>query len=209
MSIAQNKFALVLATDPILNRVAEKLKPEEIRTPQIQDTIDFMLNLAAGKGHDPKDTRQMVGLAAPQIGVSKSIVSIDMTADGSNKKQTLQVIINPKITYLSQENVLGREGCWSCGNICGKVERAKEVTIEGLSRDGKPLKFELVDFIARIAQHETDHLEGIRFPDRIPADQPGSLHLVDAAEFENYRKNWATWPTLCPRERWEAMKSGN
>jgi peptide deformylase len=209
MNTPQNKFALVLATDPILNRIADIVPPKEISSTEIQGIIDFMLNLAAGKGHDPKDTRQMVGLAAPQIGVSKSIVSIDITADGTNKKQTLQIIINPIITHRSEETVLGREGCWSCGNICGKVERAKEVTLEGLDRDGNPVKLELTDFVARIAQHEADHLEGIRFPDRIPIDQPDNLLWVEAAEFENYRKNWATWPTLYPRERWEEMKAGN
>src|SRR5664279_101832 len=117
-----------------------------------------MLELAAGRGNDLKDTRQMVGLAAPQIGASICIITIDITADGTNKEQHLQAIINPQITYRSRETMPGREGCWSCSNICGNVERAKQVTLEGLDRTGKPLKLELTDFVARITQHETDHL---------------------------------------------------
>lgn len=197
-----------MASDPILNCVANKVKPEEINAAQIQGIIAYMLELAAGKGHDPKDSRQMVGLAAPQIGECARVVIIDMTADGSNKSQNLQVIINPKITYRSKETVAGREGCWSCGNICGIVDRAKAVALEGLDKHGNPIKYNLVDFVARIAQHEVDHLDGIRFPDRIPVEQPKRLHLVEAVEFEKYRKDWANWPILCPRERWEAMRAG-
>lgn len=150
----------------------------------------------------------MVGLAAVQLGVGKRIVSIDLAADGSNKKQHLVIVINPKITVRSKVTMQGREGCWSCGDVCGNVERAKKVTLVGLDRYGKPLIFDLVDFVARIAQHETDHLDGIRFPDRIPEDRPEHLHLVRPAEFESYRQNWQYWSKLCPREAWEAMKMG-
>ena len=204
-----SKLALVEPTDPLLNNVAEAIKPEEIASPEVQGIIERMLELSAGKGHNKEDSRQMVGLAAPQLGANKRIVTIDITADGSKKEQHLQVFINPKITHHSKETMPGREGCWSCGNICGNVERSKAVTLEGLDRNGKPIKFELTDFVARIAQHETDHLEGIRFPDRIPIDEPDRLHWVEYAEFEEYRKNWEHWPVVCPRERWEALKVGS
>lgn len=199
---------LVEPTNPILNQVADEVSLEEINSLFTQGVIDRMLELSAGKGRDGKDTRQMVGLAAAQLGVSKRIITIDITADGTNKEQHLQVFVNPKITHRSDETMPGREGCWSCGNICGNVERAKEVTLEGLDRNGKLAKVALTGFVARIAQHETDHLEGIRFPDRIPEDEPERLHWVEHAQFGEYRKNWANWPTLCPRERWEAMRAG-
>ena len=150
----------------------------------------------------------MVGLAAVQLGAGKRIILVDLDADGSNKKQNLTVVINPVIVTRSAETVEGREGCWSCGDICGNVERAKAVTLKGLDRHGKPLTLDLVDFVARIAQHETDHLDGIRFPDRIPQNRPARLHLVLPAEFESYRQNWQHWPILCPRQTWEAMKMG-
>lgn len=203
-----SKFALVAPTDPCLNKAAAEIEESQITSPEIQEIIDYMFALSAGKGHDKEDSRQMVGLAAPQIGVSKRIITIDVTADGANKQQTLQVFINPKITSRSAKTIPGREGCWSCGNICGNVERTKEVTLEGLDRSGTPIKARLKGFVARIAQHETDHLDGIRFPDRIPIDQPERLHWVLPSEFDEYRKNWMHRPKLCPRERWESMKAG-
>lgn len=203
------KLILVEPTDSLLNTMAEEVKPKEVASPEVQGIIDGMLELSAGKGHSKEDSRQMVGLAAPQVGSSKRIITIDITADGSNKQQHIKVIINPRITHRSKETMLGREGCWSCGNICGIVDRSKAVTLEGLDRSGKPITLELTDFVARIAQHETDHLEGVRFPDRIPADKPDRLLWVEPSEFEEYRKNWAHWPVKCPRERWEALKSGS
>lgn len=203
-----SKLTLVEPTNPLLNNIAAEVKAEEITSRYIQAIIDRMLELSAGRGHSKEDSRQMVGLAAPQLGASKRIITIDVTADGFNKKQNLEVFINPKITHRSKETVPGREGCWSCGNICGNVERAKAVTLEGLDRDGKPITFDLTDFVARIAQHETDHLEGIRFPDRIPIDESSRLHWVEHADFEEYRKNWEHWPIKCPRELWEALKTG-
>lgn len=197
---------LIPPTDPSLNEPSEEVRPSEIASPEVQGVIERMLQLAAGKGHSEQDSRQMVGLAAPQIGCRKRVIAIDMTADGSRKEQSMEVFINPRITKRSDETTSGREGCWSCGNICGNVERAQSVTLEALDRAGKPVKLELTGFTARIAQHETDHLDGIRFPDRIPEDQPQKLHLVRPEEFEAYRTQWQTWPHLCPRQTWLEMK---
>lgn len=199
-------FDLILPTNPLLNQGAKEVTIEELQSDYIQNCINRMLQLAAGKGHSKQDSRQMVGLAAVQIGVSKCIILIDVTADGSNKKQSLQVVINPRITNMSKEVMSGREGCWSCGNICGIVERAKEVTLVGLDREGMSITLELTNFVARIAQHEVDHLNGIRFPERIPADKPERLHWVEPQQFEDYRQNWMHWERLCSREIWETMK---
>ncbi|HMI08950.1 MAG TPA: peptide deformylase [Candidatus Saccharimonadales bacterium] len=199
---------LVEPTNQLLNQKANIVLVDDITLPDVQDTIRRMIQLSAGKGHDDEDTRQMVGLAAVQLGINKQIITIDLSADGSNKEQKLQAIINPKITSYSDEKVNGREGCWSCGDICGAVMRSKDVVLEGLDQTGKPITLHLMGFVARIAQHEVDHLHGIRFPDRIPLDQPGRLHLVKPSEFEEYRKNWRDWSVLCPREKWEEMRSG-
>jgi len=201
-------LSLIDPINPLLNQPSKEVNLDEINSDFIQGVIDRMLELSAGKGHSAEDSRQMVGLAAAQLGILKSIITLDRAADGSNKEQNLAVIINPLITDSSYDVMPGREGCWSCGNICGNVERAKEVTLEGLDRTGAPIKLDLKDFVARIAQHETDHLLGIRFPDRIPIDHPERLHLVDPAVFDEYRKKWENWPVLCPREDWESMKAG-
>ena len=199
---------LVAPTNVVLNKRSAPVSAAELESAYIQAVIDRMLALAAGKGHGKHDTRQMVGLAAPQLGLSKRIIFIDISADGSNKSQSLQEVINPNITKHSKRTMPGREGCWSCGNICGQVERATEVTLEGVDRHGKSVKYELSDFVARIAQHETDHLDGIRFPDRIPVDEPEHLHWVLPEQFQDYRENWMHWQRLCPRSRWKEMKAG-
>lgn len=192
----------------LLNSVAGEIPIDNISSPEVQSVIDDMFDIANGKGHDEKDTRQVVGLAAPQVGISKRIVLIDLTASGANQEQNLVAVVNPRISDLSEEKVDGREGCWSCGNVCGNVERAKTVTLTGFDRDGNPVAYELSDFVARIAQHETDHLDGIRFPDRIPHDQPSRLHLVRPEEFEQYRSQWQNWEKLCGRTYWEEFKHG-
>jgi peptide deformylase len=207
-SLNPNTLGLVEATDPILNSIAAEVAPGEIGSIFVQGVIDRMLELSAGKGHSTHDSRQMVGLAALQLGVGLRIVTIDVTADGSNRPQDLHVLINPRITKRSDEMMPGREACWSCGNICGNVSRSKEVDVEAFDRNGHEVKYKWLDFVARIAQHETDHLEGIRFPDRIPADEPEKLHFVLPSEFPEYRLGWSNWPTLCPRQQWDDMKAG-
>lgn len=199
---------LIEPTNQILNTVAVEVKQSEIGSPFVQGVIDRMLELSAGRGYSKHDSRQMVGLAAVQLGVGKRIITIDVTADGSSKPQNLHALINPKITERSEELVPGREGCWSCGNICGNVNRFKSVTLEAVDRTGAKVEYKLFDFVARIAQHETDHLDGIRFPDRIPTSEPERLHIVLPAEFAEYRLNWASWKTICPRKEWENMKAG-
>ena len=199
---------LINPTNQILNTVAAAVEDSEIESPFVQGVIDRMLELSAGKGHSKHDSRQMVGLAAVQLGIGKRIIAIDMTADGSHKPQDLHILINPKIVRYSKELVPGREGCWSCGNICGNVDRSKSVTLEGIDPTGAEVEYKLSDFVARIAQHEIDHLDGVRFPDRIPENEPRKLHLVLPSEFAEYRLNWANWEAICPREQWERMKSG-
>ncbi len=207
-SLDPRSLELVAPTDQILNSVAAEVALDEVTSDFAQGVIDRMLELAAGKGHSKHDSRQMVGLAALQLGVGLRIVTIDVTADGSNRPQNLHVLINPKITERSDEMIPGREACWSCGNICGNVSRSRSVSVEALDRLGTPVKYDWLDFVARIAQHETDHLDGVRFPDRIPEAEPEKLHLVLPSEFPEYRLNWANWPILCLRQQWDDMKAG-
>jgi peptide deformylase len=200
---------LIDPTNALLNQAAEAIREDEIDSDFIQGVVSRMLDLAAGKGRSAKDSRQIVGLAAVQLGVSKRIISIDITADGSKKDQNLKVFINPVIVQCSSERIDGREGCWSCSNVCGNVQRSESVTLEGSDQEGQLVRVKLDGFVARIAQHEVDHLDGVRFPDRIPIDEPQRLHWVEHSEFDNYRQNWMNWRSLCSREQWEAIKSGS
>lgn len=207
-SLSPETLELVMPSDAVLSEAAQEVTPSEITTDFIQGVISRMLELSAGKGHSKSDSRQMVGLAAVQLGISKRIVSIDITATGQKQEQNLAIFINPKIIKHSEDAVDGREGCWSCGNVCGNVARYSRVTVEALDSNGKPFKQDFEGFVARIAQHEIDHLDGVRFPERIPIDQLHRLHWVEHADFERYRNEWHNWHQLCTREQWESVKSG-
>lgn len=153
---------------------------------------------------------RFVGLAAPQIGVSKRFIVVDTFytgTDAQNEKSALQAFVNPRIVERSEETELRREGCYSTGKVRGLVERAVRITIEALDREGHRLVSAFEGFTARVFQHEIDHLDGIRFPDRITND--AHLHWVDTKEdIAAYRQSAEHWTCLCPRERWEAIEAG-
>lgn len=99
-----------------------------------------------------------VGLAAPQIGISRRIITVDI---GDN----LYELINPEIIYQEGEQT-GREGCLSVPNVVGIVKRAQRIKVKGLDRTGQEQLIEASDFLARAFQHEIDHLDGILFIDK-------------------------------------------
>jgi peptide deformylase len=75
-------------------------------------------------------------------------------------------VLNPEITKASEEMLMGVEGCLSIPNLVGEVERHAAIQVRGLNRHGKPMKFKAEGWLARIFQHEIDHLNGILFTDR-------------------------------------------
>ena len=108
-----------------------------------------------------------VGLAAPQIGESLRLAVIEY-ADGKDEsaKPKKYVLVNPKVIKSSKEMVTDVEGCLSLPELAGKVERHVSVTIKAENRFGKPLKVEAEGWLARIFQHEIDHLDGVLYIDR-------------------------------------------
>lgn len=102
-----------------------------------------------------------VGLAAPQIGVCKRVVVIDVG-------EGIMELINPEIVEMEGEQN-GMEGCLSIPNSRGKVKRAKRVLVRCLDRNGDEYNIEGLDMLARALQHEIDHLDGILFIDRAEA----------------------------------------
>lgn len=99
-----------------------------------------------------------VGLAAPQIGVSKRIVVIDTGDD-------FYEVINPEIVE-SEGVQTGSEGCLSVPGVVGRVKRAQKVVVEGRDREGQPFRIEAANMLAKVFQHEIDHLDGILFIDK-------------------------------------------
>ncbi|MBD3181198.1 peptide deformylase [Candidatus Poribacteria bacterium] len=105
-----------------------------------------------------------VGLAAPQVGISKQIIVLDV--DPYNPEAKPMALLNPKIIECEGEDD-GEEGCLSVPDIRGIVRRYKNVVVEAMDLDGKKLRIEASDLMARALQHEIDHLNGILFVDHL------------------------------------------
>ena len=111
-----------------------------------------------------------VGLAAPQIGVSKRILIASPTMTPGEE----YVFVNPEILE-ARGRELGLEGCLSLPGISGEIARAKRVRLRALNRKGEPVEVEVKDFFARIIQHEVDHLNGVLLIDRVDFDKRQEL----------------------------------
>jgi peptide deformylase len=112
-----------------------------------------------------------VGLAAPQIGLSERIIVVEYferEEDEENEDAPKKVwaVLNPEITKFSEDTLMGVEGCLSIPGLVGEVERHAAIQVKGLNRHGKPMRIKAEGWLARIFQHEIDHLNGIVFPDR-------------------------------------------
>jgi peptide deformylase len=120
-----------------------------------------------------------VGLAAPQVNALQQLAVIEYAeeeddedeTDGSEenpkpaKPKQLFIIVNPEIVKASEEKVMGIEGCLSIPGLVGKVERHEALHVKALNRHGKPVKYKVDGWLARIFQHEIDHLNGVLFTD--------------------------------------------
>ena len=107
-----------------------------------------------------------VGLAAPQIGILEQIVVIEFgDEEDEEAPKKLYTVVNPKITRMSKEKEMGVEGCLSIPGVVGDVERSISIVVKGQNRNGQKVKLKLKGWIARIFQHEIDHLSGVLFTD--------------------------------------------
>ncbi|NPV29785.1 MAG: peptide deformylase [Firmicutes bacterium] len=141
-------YKIVELGDPVLR---EKARP----VPEVNNNIRKLLaNLAetmyAAKG---------VGLAAPQIGISKRVIVVDVG-------EGLWELINPEIVSRQGEEI-GVEGCLSIPGVAGEVKRAARVVVKGWGRDGNQVEIRASGLGARALQHEIDHLDGILFIDKV------------------------------------------
>jgi peptide deformylase len=112
-----------------------------------------------------------VGLAAPQIGLSERLIVVEYyereeDEDVENAPKKVWALVNPEIIKASEEKLVGVEGCLSIPNLVGEVERHAAIQVKGLNRHGKPVKIKAEGWLARIFQHEIDHLNGVLFTDR-------------------------------------------
>ena len=126
------------------------------------ETIDDSLIELSEQMHELLKRADGVGLAAPQIGISKRIIVINL-GDGKN----VFTVINPEIISSSSELIIWEEGCLSVPGINVDVTRPAQITVKGKLIDGKEFNIEANGLLSRVFQHEIDHLDGILFIDRI------------------------------------------
>jgi peptide deformylase len=126
--------------------------------PDLQDLIDDMVEtMREAPG---------VGLAAPQVDVSLRVITVEFgDEEDPDIPPKLYVVVNPEIIRPSMSTNVGTEGCLSIPGFVGDVERPEVVNIKGLNRFGKPVRIKAKGWLARIFQHEVDHLNGILFID--------------------------------------------
>lgn len=115
-----------------------------------------------------------VALAAPQVGVLLRVAVISYQ-DIETHEDHLMALINPQITQMSEEKDISPEICLSVPNLSGDVARSTKITVEAYDQHGQPLRFTAEGFLARVIQHEVDHLNGIIYPDRVE----GELRAVE------------------------------
>ena len=147
---------------PVLRERAKALDKAALRQPLVQKLIDDMI--------DTMHEYHGVGLAAPQIheGVRLFVGLLD---DEPGPDSEAIALINPEIVPQSEAKQDGWEGCLSIPDIRGMVPRYTDILVKALDRDGKAIELRLKNFAARIAQHETDHLDGVLFFDRMTSMQ--------------------------------------
>ena len=143
---------------PVLRAKARPVDKSELKNPTVQQFIDSLI--------DTMYEYSGVGLAAPQVHESLRVFVAMLDADGRGDGDAI-AFINPEIVPVGDQIVEGWEGCLSIPEVRGRVPRAQHIKVSALDRHGKRFELELKDFPARVVQHETDHLDGVLFLDRM------------------------------------------
>jgi peptide deformylase len=147
---------IVNIPEPVLRRKAHRVTEFDKDFNKLVDDMIETMREAPG-----------VGLAAPQVGVSTRLIVVEYGNDeDENAPKKLFVLANPEFTTMSEEKVTGVEACLSVPGLVGEVERSESVTLKAQNRMGRPVKVKADGWLARIFQHEIDHLDGVIYTDR-------------------------------------------
>jgi peptide deformylase len=156
---------------PVLREVAGEVDPTTVRSPAFQKLIDDMIETMV--------EYDGIGLAAPQVHESVRLFVAGIEGTGDDLK--IVPFVNPVITPIGDEQTDDWEGCLSIPDLRGRVPRARDVVVNALDRRGKPFEMTLRNYPARVVQHETDHLDGVLFLDRMTT-------LESLAFFEEFQR---------------------
>ena len=163
---------------PVLRAKARPLEKSEIRSVVVQKLIDDMMDTMA-EYHG-------VGLAAPQVheGLRIFVAALDDGEEEDEGEAAPLALINPEITVVGADLIEDWEGCLSIPDVRGRAPRAREIKVRAYDRNGVRIELRAHDFPARVIQHETDHLDGVLFFDRMRTFE--SLTFLD-----EYSRYWA------------------
>lgn len=161
---------IVIHPAPVLRRKAHKVTNFGLELQALIDDMVETMRSAPG-----------VGLAAPQVDVPLQVIVVEFGDEEDEEvPPKLYTVVNPQLTRLSNETEVGTEGCLSVPGFVGDIERPVSAVIKGQNRRGKPVKIKAEGWLARIFQHEIDHLNGVLFIDR--AEKVWQLEEEDAAQ---------------------------
>jgi len=147
---------IISLPDPALRRKSHKVTTFDREFQVLVDDMIITMRQAPG-----------VGLAAPQIAVPYRLIVVEFGDEVDEEKpKKLYVFANPELIQLSEEKVIAIEACLSVPGLVGEVERHDQMAIRGFNRFGKPVRVKASGWLARIFQHEIDHLDGILYVDR-------------------------------------------
>ena len=153
-------LSIIQPDNPLLRRQARRVTDF---SGDLQALIDDMIaTMTAAQG---------VGLAGPQVAQSKRIIVARLPADEDSAAEygedagKLYIVANPRVVWRSENKVSGVEGCLSLPGLLGDVERFESIEIAGQDRQGKPIRLSASGWLARVFQHEIDHLDGILYID--------------------------------------------
>lgn len=141
------KLPIILLPDPVLRRVADPITSVDDEVRQLAD--DMLETMYAAPG---------VGLAAPQVKVSRRLIVLDVSDNDEEKRP--HVMINPEIVRRSEQLKMHEEGCLSIPDVRVEIERPADIVVQYLDRDGKQQELEANELLATCIQHEIDHLDG-------------------------------------------------
>ena len=164
---------------PVLRTRTQPIDPADITSPRIQRLIDDML--------ETMNEYHGVGLAAPQVHEPLRLFVAGFSSKGRDADEDdthvpLMTLINPEITPIGSDVVDDWEGCLSIPEIRGRVPRAREIDVKAYDRRGRRITIRARGFTARVIQHETDHLDGVLFFDRMKSFET----LTYLEEFNRY-----------------------
>lgn len=168
---------VVTLPHPVLRRKARKVSDFG---PDLQKLVDDLIEImreAPG-----------VGLAAPQVNAPFRVIVVEFgNEEDEEVPPKLYVVVNPEVSRQSREVVTSVEACLSIPEVAGDVERPVAVTVKGRNRRGQPLKIKAKGWLARIFQHEIDHLNGVLFVDRAERvwkieEEPSQVGAPEAPE---------------------------